>query len=86
MLIGISLKYTCNKISVEDFAMGSLHKTSRRTQSLVRNFFSEILRSAVNCLYLPTFRLGHRLVLQDFVQMFACDHVILTRLSDRSWM
>ena len=84
MLIGISLKYPSNKISVEDLDMGSLHKTSHRTQSLVRSFLFEALCSVVNCLYLLTFRVGHRLMLQDFVQMFACTHVTLTCLSDRS--
>lgn len=85
MLISISLKYPSNKISVEDFAMGLLHKTSRRTQSLVRGFFFETLCSVVNYLYLLTFRVSHRLMLQDFIQMFACAHVTLPRLSDRSW-
>jgi hypothetical protein len=85
MLIGIPLKYPSNKISVEDFTMGSLHKTSSRTQSPLRSFFVETLCSVVNCLYLLTFRVGDRLILQDFVQMIACAHVTLTRLSDRSW-
>jgi len=84
MLIGIPLKYLSNKISVEDFTMGPSHKTSHRTQSLLQSFFFETLCSVVNCLYLLTFRVGDRLMLQDFGQMVACAHVTLTRLSDRS--
>jgi len=85
MLIGSHLKHPSNKISVEDFTMRSLHKTSRRTQSLWQSFFVETLCSVVNCLYLLTFRVGDRLKLQDFVQMIACAHVTLVRLSYRSW-
>lgn len=65
--------------------MGSLHKTSRRTQSLLRSFSVETLCSVVNCLYLLTFRVGDRLMLQGFVQTIACAHVTLTRLLDQSW-
>jgi len=86
MLISSPIKHPSNKISVEDFTMGSLHKTSRRKQSLLRSFFVETLCSVFNCLYLLTFRVGDRLMLQDFVQMIACAHVTFTRLSDRSWM